>query len=111
MRSLHDGWHMTVREYQDSVVENDLLTNIRKLAKLHGWLCYHHYDSRQSIGKGFPDLVLSRDGRLIVAELKRKGRKPTVTQRQWLEAFAASGAETHVWYPHDWECVVATLGR
>jgi hypothetical protein len=100
---------MTVREYQDTTVENDLLANIRKTAKLYGWLCYHHYDSRQSVGKGFPDLVLLREGRLLVAELKRQGRKPTTAQREWLDAFAAAGVETHVWKPSDWPKIETVL--
>lgn len=38
-------------------------------ARLNGWLVYHTHDSRRS-AEGFPDLVMLRLSRMVVAELK-----------------------------------------
>gem|GEM_PF-1729348 len=70
-------------------------------AKDRGWMTYHTHDSRRSTA-GFPDLVMVRmtgSARLIVAELKMPGNKPTEAQRTWLRAFERSGAEVFTWWP------------
>lgn len=71
-------------------------------AKDRGWLTYHTFDSRRST-PGFPDLVMLRTTpagtRLVVAELKMPGNKPTEAQRCWLRAFERSGAEVFTWWP------------
>lgn len=80
------------------------------LAKLRGWVWYHTHDSRRSPA-GFPDLVLVRGRRLVFAELKREGEKPTAEQQRWLDALAATGAvEAYLWRPSDWEEIEQTLG-
>ena len=59
---------------------------------------------------GFPDLVLARQGRLIFAELKREGRKPTPPQQGWLEVLATcAGVEVYLWTPADWGEIVRIL--
>ncbi len=57
--------------------------------------------------KGFPDLVLAREGQLILAELKTDTGKPTDEQRAWL---AALGAHGRLWRPAHWDEVQHTLG-
>lgn len=73
-------------------------------ARDRDWLTYHTHDSRRSTA-GFPDLVMLRpqpDGaRLLVAELKMPGNKPTEAQRTWLRAFERSGAEVFTWWPEN----------
>ena len=62
-----------------------------------GWLYYHTQDSRRS-QPGFPDLVMLRGKRQVVAELKRqKGAKPSEKQQNWLDRYKAVGAEVYVW--------------
>lgn len=89
------------------VSEKEFQADVFKLAKRLGWLVYHTYDSRKSVG-GFPDLVLLRE-RLIVVELKVKGRKPKPDQVEWLEAFRRAGVTAVVWEPADWPAIEAVL--
>jgi hypothetical protein len=61
---------------------------------------------------GFPDIVLARDGRIIFAELKRTGGRPTPQQQMWLETLAqCDGVEVYVWNPNDWDRIVEILGK
>ena len=101
---------MTEREFQRAVVE---------LARLMGWRVHHTRPALTQRGRwltpiqgdaGFPDLVLCRPPRLIVAELKRVGGKPTPAQRGWLGALGqCAGVEVYLWTPNDWETIVRTL--
>jgi hypothetical protein len=54
-------------------------------------------------GKGFLDLLLLRDKRLIVAELKMPREKMKPEQELWFAAWQEFGAETYLWYPEDWD--------
>ncbi len=93
---------MTEEEFQQQVIE---------YAHLKGWLVAHFRKARtkngwitpvQADGKGFPDLILIRPNRLVVAELKRAGAKPTPEQRIWLEAFQNTRkAESYWWQAGD----------
>ena len=57
----------------------------------------------QADGEGFPDLILVHraSGRIIAAELKMPGNKPTKEQKLWLALFGKQ-AESYLWYPDDW---------
>lgn len=79
---------MTERELQDAVIE---------LAQLLGWRCAHFRPARvmrggretyetpfAADGKGFPDLVLVRAGRLIFAELKSAKGVVSPEQAEWI---------------------------
>jgi hypothetical protein len=104
------------RGFQDAVVD---------LARLNGWRTAHFRPAltqkgwRTPVaadGAGFPDLILARGPRLVVAELKRESGKTSGEQDQWLDAFAAVAAmnplvEVHVWRPSDWDTIAATLSR
>ena len=85
------------KEFMPAVVE--LATRLR-------WLVYHTYDSRRS-AKGFPDLVMVRDGRLLFVELKSEKGRLTPEQREWMDVLGDVWAnnrtvETYVWRPADW---------
>jgi hypothetical protein len=95
--------------------EREFLQQIRDLARVFGWLCYHTHDSRRSEA-GFPDLVLvkastdDRPGNIIFAELKADRGRLTPAQRVWLEALGACpGVEAYVWRPADWDAIVSRL--
>jgi hypothetical protein len=91
---------LTEKAWQSRVVD---------YARLRGWQSYHTYDSRRS-EPGFPDLVLVREGRCVVAELKRDDGRVTSAQQRWLSAFRSVRAvEVHVWRPVDWSQVQAVL--
>ena len=101
---------MTERDFQRAVVE---------LARITGWRVHHTRPALTRAGEwrtpiqgdaGFPDLVLCRPPRVIFAELKRNGARPTPQQQGWLDALSAcTGVECYLWTPADWERVVETL--
>lgn len=107
------------------VTESEFQKRVIAFAQLHGWRVAHfrcvrvqrrdgscYYQTPVAAdGAGFPDLVLVRPPRLIAAELKVGGNTTSEEQDEWIRLLAASGAETYVWKPSDWERVEITLGR
>lgn len=103
--------------------EQVFLGQVMAYAHMRGWKPWHDRatnaprrcrdcGSYQRIPRndaGFPDLVLVRRPRVIVAELKAEGEKPTRLQRTWLDEFTACGIATFVWVPSDWETVKEVL--
>jgi len=62
-------------------------------------------------GKGFPDLVLVKPPRLVIAEVKRQKTNPNEYQREWLNDFAGVPCvEVYTWKPSDWDDIVSVLG-
>jgi hypothetical protein len=53
-------------------------------------------------GKGFPDLLLLKEHRIMVVELKVGRNAATPEQSAWLAAFDRAHVEVHVWYPEEW---------
>ena len=87
------------REFQAMVIE---------LATLLGWRCYHVPDSRRCEA-GWPDLVLWRPPRFLLAELKtEKGRVSNIQQRT-IGELRACGLEVHEWRPSDWTEIASAL--
>ena len=93
---------MTETEFQRSVIE---------LAQRTGWKVAHFRPAKTekgwrtpvaADGAGFPDLVCLSGARIVVAELKLDGKQPPQKQREWLDAWAGTAAEVHVWRPRDW---------
>lgn len=125
-------------------------------ARMYGWRTYHAPDGggapagrggrRVTLGqlpegRGFPDLVLLRGPRIVVAELKTVKGRLGPGQQEWLDLFAEVGAtidqlihdhqsngrvrlagaaqgtsgypsvESYLWRPGDWEQVQSVLGR
>ena len=91
------------------MTEQDFQSAVLDLAHVYGWKRAHFRAARtehggwrtpvEGDGAGFPDLLLLRDDRLIVAELKSETGKATAVQTMWLTAFAQAGAEVHLWRP------------
>jgi len=93
------------------VTERDFMQSVMELARLTGWRTYHTHDPRRS-EPGFPDLAMTRAGRVIFAELKTDKGKVSPAQREWLDALAlCPGLEVLVWRPSDWDDVEYTLRR
>lgn len=89
--------------------ERDFRQQVVQLAQLRGWYVYWTWTSIHSPA-GFPDLVLCRPPRLVIAELKTATGKATLAQQEWLAALGAcTGVEAHLWRPDDWALVDATL--
>jgi hypothetical protein len=90
------------------------------LARLCGWKSAHFRPGLtrkgewrtavQGDGKGFPDLLLVRGDRVVVAELKTNAGKPTKEQGEWLFAFRLAGVEAYVWKPLSWPVIERVLG-
>lgn len=89
------------------MTEDDFQRQVIDLAILYGWLPYHTRDSRRS-QPGFPDLVLVRD-RILFPELKIRGNALSPHQVRWREAILTAGGDYRLWYPDDWDEIVATL--
>jgi hypothetical protein len=90
------------------MLEKDFQAAVVELARWHGWKV-HHTRTVQIAGggwlspgldKGFPDLVLARDGDVIVAELKTDNGRLTVSQGEWLKVLGTV-VEAVVWRPRD----------
>jgi len=106
----------TAREVLDkSMSELDFARAVVDLALSCGWKVrqepvWRAATRKDDSAKGFPDLVLVREGRLIFAELKREKGKPSAPQEEWLTALRAHswncGAlgrfHVAVWRPSDW---------
>jgi len=93
--------------------ERTLQSCVLDYARLRGWLVTHFRPAQTARGRwvtpidgdpGFPDLVLARGGRLVVAELKSKRGQVTPEQQAWLTALGAVGfpVSVYVWGPVDW---------
>lgn len=95
---------MTEREFQRDVI---------RYAREKGWRVAHFGNSVKYVkrgreyrvipdpdARGFPDLTMAREGRLVFAELKGSEGRLTETQKEWLEALkAVPELEVYVWKP------------
>ena len=84
-----------------AVSEREFMRTVIEFANVLGWLVYHVHDSRRSVA-GFPDLLMLRRDRQVVAELKIGKKMPTREQVAWLDAFELAGVPAYVWRPSDW---------
>lgn len=98
--------------------EAEFTRQVLKLANVRGWLSAHFRPARtergwrtavSGDGAGFPDLILCRRERLVVAELKVGKNKPSPDQQLWITAWTLVGAEVFVWYPEHWAAIEETL--
>lgn len=96
---------MTEAEFQQRVIDT---------ARLYGWRVAHHRPARTKHGwrtpiqgdPGFPDLVLAKNGQVIVAELKSNTGSIRDCQEDWLDELGTHG---RVWRPDDWPDVLHEL--
>ncbi len=99
---------MTRRDPTKPLTEAEWQRIVLRIARQFGWRSYHTLNSWGS-AKGFPDLVLVRPPRLVFAELKSDKGVVKPEQEAWLTELGASGADTYVWRPEDYEEVVRAL--
>jgi hypothetical protein len=91
------------------ISETEFQAAVIQEAKERGWRHYHTFDSRRS-AEGFPDLILLRKHRAIVAELKSTKGKVSTAQKNWINAFRQFGwIEVFVWRPADWPQIKENL--
>lgn len=79
------------------------VAHFRPALTKHGWRTPVAAD-----GKGFPDLMLTRE-RVVYAELKSPTGRVAPEQAEWIAALRAARQEVYLWRPADWDTVVATL--
>lgn len=86
----------------EGISEKDFQDAVKALAKRNGWRVHHHTISLKSAA-GWPDLTMVRGGRLIFAELKVGGNKPTADQLNWIcDLGQVAGVVACVWTPALW---------
>lgn len=84
-----------------AVSEKAFQAAVVRLAREHGWLCYHPHDSRRSL-PGYPDLTMVREGVCLWSELKVPGGTLTLQQAHWLKALGqVRETAAFVWTPED----------
>lgn len=115
---MGNGARSAARQALDlAELEDDLKDWVIELAQRLGWRVVHFRPARTTRSargwatvydgdRGFPDLVLARDGVIIVAELKAQRGTFGPGQREWL---AALGDRAVVWRPGDRDEILAVL--
>ena len=97
---------------EEGVKEVTFQKQVVKLAVVLGWkreFIYHTHDSRRS-GKGFPDLVMLREPRIVYIELKRdKNSYPSKEQKSWIAELEKCGQEVYLWRPKHWKTIIEVL--
>lgn len=86
------------------------------IARLHGWRVAHFRPAQTGKGwrtpmsgdVGVPDLILARDGDVLLAELKTDRGRLRPEQEAWLDELGVHGC---VWRPRDHDAVLARLAR
>jgi hypothetical protein len=103
---LHRLSRMTETQLGDLIVD---------AARLYHWSVVHFRPARTAKGwrtpfqgdSGFPDLVLAKNGRIIMAELKIGRAKPRPDQRRWGEQI---GPEVYrLWTDRDLQAILKEL--
>ena len=89
-----------LREQARRMSEDQLLRQVRTLARSLGYHTYHPLQSRGS-EPGWPDLVIAGHGHVLFRELKREQGRTTPAQDTWLALLTAAGHDTGIWRPTD----------
>lgn len=93
---------------------------IIEAARIAGWRVHGERAAMNRSGRyatpikgdrGFPDLILVRDGEMIAVELKRKPNKVEADQKAWLDVLGAVPGVTAlvVWVPEQQDAFIASL--
>ncbi|MDQ2727540.1 MAG: VRR-NUC domain-containing protein [Actinomycetota bacterium] len=111
---------MTARlDTTPAISEAEFCAQILDLARIFRWRSAHFRPALtkhgwrtpvQGDGAGWPDLVLVRPPRIVVAELKAAKGRLRPEQIEWLADFGACpGVETFEWRPKDWDQIAEVL--
>lgn len=99
---------MTADQYQGTQTEAQFMRTVRDAAHQLGWVTAH-FPAMLANPAGFPDLLLFRDGRVLVAELKTDAGKLGPKQWEWIGTLAGAGIDVRIWRPEDWSEIEQTL--
>lgn len=94
------------------MTEAQLQTAVIQLARFMGWRVAHFRPAQmqsgrwatpvQGDGRGFPDLVLARQGDVVFAELKSARGVLRPEQHDWIAELRGAQVRVFVWTPADW---------
>jgi hypothetical protein len=96
------------------ISEEQFQRRVMDYARMCGWRRVHFRPARQR-GKwvtaytgddGAPDLILARDGRVLLVELKSETGRLRPGQAEWL---AAAGDNGKLWRPSSWPEILEVL--
>ena len=101
-------------------LEDAFLKQVMEYAKLRKWRAVHFRPGMMANGrwvtpytgdgKGFPDIVMARDTRLIFSELKKDDGEMSPEQIDWMaDLWKVGEPELALWTPRDWNKVQETL--
>lgn len=109
------------------VPERAFQTAVIELAERLRYRVAHFHDSRREVrprvfvgdkrAAGWPDLVMTRANRLILAELKSEKGRVRPEQQEWLHALRNTTAgltgllEVYIWRPSQMDEIAAILGK
>jgi len=101
------------------ISERDWMRQVTDAAELFGWAWAHFRPAMTSkgwrtpvsgpLGKGFPDLVLVRDDRLLFAELKRQDARGLDPDQQRVLELLGEAVPVYTWRPADLPAVLEVL--
>jgi hypothetical protein len=95
--------------------EVEFTRTVIQTARSYRWRVVHIRPALTADGKwrtpyeghsGLPDLILARNGRVLLVELKSAAGKATADQRAWLQAAGSNG---HLWRPQHWDLILKEL--
>lgn len=98
---------MKITDARTRISEADFTTTVVELARWHGWMVTHFRPAYVRSGKmvtplqghrGFVDLVLAKNGTVILAELKAEKGRLGPGQKEWAEHI---GGQYRLWRPSD----------
>lgn len=102
-KNKYNAWGLNVR---DLMPEASFQAEVQRYASTQGWLSTHITDSRYTTGQaGAPDVLMVRNGEIILAELKSKAGRLTSQQQLWIREYP----KTYVWRPSDKEEIMEVL--
>jgi hypothetical protein len=100
-----------VRASGVKLTEREFTSQVSQLARTLGYQVYHPWLSIHS-ERGFPDLVIWKYRRFILAELKTDTGKLSPAQEEKLEGLKECGlVEVYIWRPAQWDEIVEILTR
>lgn len=93
----------------NTMPERALQSAIVQAARSLGFFCYFTWNSRHS-PEGFPDLILVKNGVILVYELKTEKGRMRPMQQEWLDALNGATVQTsRVIRPSDLDDVLREL--
>ena len=99
------------KEWRENISEAVFTKQVIDLARWNNWRCAHFRPAMTKRGRwvtavsgdgaGFPDLIMLRENRRIMAELKAAKGTLTGKQLEWLQAAKLADIEAYIWRPKD----------